>query len=104
MRAEEILRKRRDRTIAIILGLKEREVDPLLLSEPGGSRASTMLRKVILDQINDFYDMALDVASSGEASTFEFNPEVWAPRIEGRLADIQRTLVTLGESNGNGSP
>jgi hypothetical protein len=64
VRAEDILKKRRDRTIAIILGLKEREVDPLLLEEPGGSRASAMLRKVILDQINDFYDMALDRATA----------------------------------------
>jgi hypothetical protein len=103
VRAEDILRKRRDRAIAIILGLKEREVDPLLLQEPGGSRASAMMRKVVLDQINDFYDMALDVASSGEAATFEFNPDVWGPRIEGRLADIQRTLVSLGQ-NGNGAP
>lgn len=103
MKAEDILKKRKDRTIAIILGLKEREVDPLLLEMPGGSRASTMMRKVILDQINDFYDMALDVASSGEADTFEFNPDVWAPRIEGRLSDIQATLVTLGQSNGNGA-
>lgn len=99
MRAEEILKKRRDRTIAIILGLKEREVDPLLLQGPGGGRASGMLRKVILDQINDFYDMALDVTSSSDASTFEFNPEVWGPRIEGRLDDIHRAVVSLG-SNG----
>lgn len=103
MKADDILRKRRDRTIAIILGLKEREVDPLLLQEPGGQRASNMLRKVILDQINDFYDMSLDVASSGEADAFEFNPEVWGPRIEGRLNDIHRVVVSLGH-NGNGTP
>lgn len=95
MRAEEILRKRRDRTIAIILGLKEREVDPLLRQEPGGDRASGMLRKVILDQINDFYDMALDVASSGEATSFEFNPAVWLPRIDGRLDALQNAVVSL---------
>jgi hypothetical protein len=99
MRADEILKKRRDRTIAIILGLKEREVDPLLLQEPGGSRASGMLRKVILDQINDFYDIALDVASSGEADTFEFNPDVWGSRIEGRLNDLHRAVASLA-SNG----
>lgn len=88
MRADEILKKRRDRTIAIILTLKEREIDPLLTQIGGGERASRLLRKVILDTINDFYDMALDVASSGEANTFEFNPEIWGHRIEGRLDDI----------------
>lgn len=103
MRAEDILRKRRDRTIAIILGVKERELDPLLMQEPGGSRASAMMRKVVLDQINDFYDLALDVTSSGEASTFEFNPDIWVPRIEGRLDDIHRAVVSLGSSNGNGT-
>jgi hypothetical protein len=96
MRAEDILKKRRDRTIAIILSVKEREVDPLLSQMPGGTRASHLLRKGILDTINDFYDMALDVASSGEARNFEFNPEVWGPRIEGRLDDIHRAVVSLG--------
>jgi hypothetical protein len=100
VRAEDILKKRRDRTIAIILGLKEREVDPLLLEEPGGSRASAMLRKVILDQINDFYDMALDVASSGEAATFEFNPDLWGLRLEGRLDELHRAVESLTASNG----
>ena len=57
--------------------VKEREVDPLLVQEPGGAQASRLLRKVVLDQVNDFYDMALDVALSGEADKFEFNPQVW---------------------------
>lgn len=100
MRAEEILKKRRDRTIAIILGIKEREVDPLLANRPGGDRASHALRKVILDQVNDFYDMALDVASSSGAEQFEFNPEVWSRRIEGQLRSVTLAVERLS-ANGH---
>ena len=102
MRAHDILKKRRDRSIAIILGLKEREIDPLLRSQPGGDRASSLLRKVILDQINDFHDIALDVASSSGAEDYEFNPEVWSRRIEGRLQDLSRAIGDLA-AHGNGS-
>lgn len=100
MRADDILKKRRDRSIAIILGIKEREVDPLLSPQPGGPQASTLLRKVVLDQINDFCELALDVANSGEAPKFEFNPDVWMNRIDGRLAALQGAVNDL---NGNGS-
>lgn len=82
MRVYEILAKRRDRAIAIILKVKEREIDPLLLTQPGGAEASRLLRKVILDQLNDFHDMAADVASSGEADGFEFNPAVWERKLD----------------------
>jgi hypothetical protein len=101
VRAEDILRKRRDRTIAIVLSVKEREIDPLLTGVPGGARASTAMRKVILDQVNDFYDMALDVASSSGADTFEFNPDVWSKRIEGQLRDVTRAVQDLASQNGN---
>lgn len=100
MRAEDILRKRRDRAIAIVLGVKEREVDPFLEGQAGGQQASHALRKVILDQINDFYDMALDVASSSGAGLYEFNPEVWAKRIDGQLRDMSRAVQTLAKQNG----
>lgn len=81
MRATDILHKRRDRAIAIILKIKEREIDPLLAHTPGGIEASRQMRKVVLDQLNDFCDMALDVASSGEADRFEFNAAVWEHKI-----------------------
>jgi hypothetical protein len=100
MRAEDILKKRRDRTIAIILGIKEREVDQILVNHPEGHRASHALRKVILDQVNDFYDIALDVASSSGADDYEFNPEVWSKRIEGQLRDMTRAVQTLTSQNG----
>lgn len=96
MRADEILKRRRDRSIAIILSLKEREIDPLLEQLPSGKRASQALRKVVLDQINDLYQLALDIASSSEVDTFEFNPEVWIPRIEGHLEALRRDVAALG--------
>lgn len=92
MRADDILRKRRDRAIAIVLNVKEREVDPLLDQEGGGAYASRALRKVILDQFNDFCDLALDVTNSGEASQFEFNPEVWIRK----LNDIHTAVTRNG--------
>jgi hypothetical protein len=101
MRAEEILKKRRDRAIAIILSIKEKEVDPLLTQVGGGSQASRIMRKVILDQVNDFYDMALDVATSSDADKYEFNPDVWSRRIEGQLHDLGQAVHALG-ANGNG--
>ena len=94
MRADDILKRRRDRAIAIILSVKEREVDPHLKN----AQASRALRKVILDQLNDFYALAVDVAASADADTFEFNPEVWLPRIEGRLNEILHAVA-----NGNGT-
>lgn len=93
MRAKEILKKRKDRSIAIILNVKEKEVDPLLGLEGGGERASRLMRKVILDQFNDFYDMAIDVVESGEANKFEFNAEVWMAKIEGQFQSIQKELA-----------
>lgn len=93
MRADDILRKRRDRAIAIVLNVKEREVDPLLNLEGGGAFASRAMRKVILDQFNEFCDLALDVTASGEASQFEFNPDVWMRK----LTDIHNAVTRNGK-------
>lgn len=57
---ERLLARRRDRAIAIILSFKERECDPYLPDE-----ASRKLRKVILDQFNDFATLVNDVADTG---------------------------------------
>lgn len=94
MKATDILEKRKNRCIAIILNVKEREVDPLLNMEPGGPLASRLLRKAILDQINDFFEMAVDVVGSSEVQTFEFNPEVWERKIDGKLDEIHRALTS----------
>lgn len=56
---EDLLAKRRDRAIAIILGVKERECDRFLSAE-----ASAKLRKVVLDQMNESFDLVHDVLRS----------------------------------------
>lgn len=51
--------KRRDKSIAIILSVKDKECDPYLTEE-----ASKDLRKAVLDQINDLCDLACDLLDS----------------------------------------
>jgi len=82
MLVDQLIRKRKDRAIAIVLGIKEREVDPILKSQPGGDKASRMMRKVILDQLNELADLACDVAMSGEGASFWFNDEIWEKRFQ----------------------
>lgn len=100
MRAEEILKRRCDRAIAIILHFKEDRIDPLLSADEESVAASHAFRKVVLDQLNDFRDIALDIAMGSDAETTEYNPEIWEQRIERRLADIHRAVQA---SLGNGS-
>lgn len=92
MRADELIRKRRDRSIAIIMNIKEREVDKILKAAPGGIEASRRLRKVILDQMNEFCDLATDVALSGEAGEFWFNDELWNQRL-GEIRGVVRQAL-----------
>lgn len=60
----ELLERRRNRAIAIVLGVKERECDMSL-----SAAASQKMRKVILDQMNDFCDLACDVLESLSADS-----------------------------------
>lgn len=55
----DVIARRRDRAIAALLGLKEREVDQYLPPE-----VKVRLRKAILDQLNDFHTMVVDVMRS----------------------------------------
>lgn len=57
--AHELLGRRRDRAIAIILRMKETECDPHL-----NSAAKAKMRKVILDQLNAYHDVAVDIINS----------------------------------------
>lgn len=63
-----LLAKRRDRSIAIMLGFKERSCDQYL---PLDIRVE--LRKVILDQINDFYELMLDLMNSVDDGSVTLN-------------------------------
>jgi hypothetical protein len=55
----DILARRRDRAIAVLLGVKEKEVDQYLPAE-----VRLRLRKAILDQLNEFHSMVIDVMRS----------------------------------------
>jgi hypothetical protein len=85
----QLLRKRRDRAIAIVLGVKERECDAYLPPE-----VSAKLRKVILDQMNDLYDVCLDLLGSSDDGSVVLN-ELYQQKID-ELYD--RLVVSNGGS------
>lgn len=60
---KDLLERRRNRAIAIVLGVKERECDVEL-----NAAQSQKLRKVVLDQFNDFCDLAVDILESATAN------------------------------------
>lgn len=55
----DVIARRRDRAIAVLLGVKEKEVDQYLPAE-----VKVRLRKAILDQLNEFHSLVLDVMRS----------------------------------------
>lgn len=79
-----ILAKRRDRSIAIVLGVKERECDKDLTPE-----ARTKLRKVVLDQFNEYHDFCADVLRSLEGHSDSVLNEVWLDKI-----DTMHSMIT----------
>ena len=72
----DLLAKRRDRAISIVLGVKEREADQYL---PDHVKAK--LRKVVLDQMNDLTDMLLDIARSLDNGDVVLN-EIYLEKID----------------------
>lgn len=72
----KLLTKRKNRAIAIILSTKEELCDEFL---PESS--SLALRKVVLDQLNEFYDMCLDVVGQDTGDELSVN-EIWLERLE----------------------
>jgi hypothetical protein len=85
----EMLAKRRDRAIAVVLGIKERECDQYLPKE-----ARNKLRKAVLDQFNEFYDVAIEMARSLDQGDVVLN-EIFLDKIN----DIHMAVVL-----GNGRP
>lgn len=72
----DILAKRRDRAIAIVLGVKERECDRHLPAE-----ASHKLRKVVLDQFNELHDLAIDLIKSLDTNGIVLN-EIYLQKLD----------------------
>jgi hypothetical protein len=65
-----VLNKRKDRALALILGVKEREVDQYLPVE-----AQRRLRKVVLDALNDYHEMVVDVMGSLDSGEVVLNQD-----------------------------
>lgn len=73
----DLLARRRDRAIAIMLRVKEQECDKYLPME-----SSLRLRKVVLDQMNAFYDMCADIVNSLDNPGQQTLNEHWLRRID----------------------
>lgn len=93
----EIIARRRDRAIAALLGLKEREVDEYLPKD-----VQQKLRKAILDQLNDFHAMVVDVMRSLDNGEVVLN-EVYMEKLDGLHRDVTeiRDRLTAAGSNGH---
>ena len=84
----DMLARRRDRAISIVLSTKEKECDQYLPKE-----ARTRLRKVVLDQMNDLVDFAIDVCNSLDTGEVALN-EIYLQK----LNDIHDAV--MGSQNG----
>lgn len=79
----KVLAKRRDRMIATILSFKEDECDQFLPDD-----VSYELRKLVLDQVNDYFDLCCDLLRSGQGDGVIVN-DFYAQRLD----DIHAILV-----------
>jgi hypothetical protein len=77
----ELLERKKNRALAIILSTKERECDYLL-----DEQSSYKLRKVILDQVNEFYEYTADIIEALTSGTEIAVNEYWLER----MADKER--------------
>jgi len=82
-----MLARRRDRAISIVLGLKEKECDQFLTKE-----SSMKLRKVILDQMNELADFAIDVCNSLDTGEIVLNEKYLH-----KLDELYETVVVHGK-------
>lgn len=71
-----ILERRKNKTIAVILGTKESVADEYL---PEWAQAA--LRKAVLDAVNDFHSLCLDIYSSLDTGEVTLN-EHWLQILE----------------------
>lgn len=85
----DMLARRRDRAISIVLSVKERECDGSL-----PPHAASKLRKVVLDQFNELADFAADVCRSLDTGEVVLN--------EGYLQKLDE-LYEAVVGNGHGS-
>ncbi len=82
----EIVARKKDRALAIILGVKERECDKFL-----PPHVQQRLRKVVLDQVNEFHDLVIDIIRGLDGENAVYNEEYFA-RLERKLDEIYRKV------------
>lgn len=87
----DLINRRRDKAIAAILGVKEREADPHL---PEGARRA--LRKVVLDQLNDLTGLVADLVAA--LTTAQDDTVVLNELYLTKIAEIHEAVT----ANGNG--
>lgn len=78
----QLMNRRRDRAIAIILGLKEKDIDEYLPKD-----IQVKFRKLILDQVNDLTSFALDLIRSLDDPNIVPN-EVYWDRLEEKIDKV----------------
>lgn len=86
----DLVARRRDRAIAVLLGIKEREVDQYLPPD-----VKARLRKAILDQLNDYTTLVLDVLRSLTNDNTVVLNELYMQKLD----EIHHSVMA---SNGNG--
>lgn len=80
----DLVDRRRDRAIAAILGLKEREVDQHLPPE-----VSRRLRKAVLDELNDFALLIKDLLEPLSMESGVLLNEHWLEKLD----EVHRAVV-----------
>lgn len=81
--AASILKTRMNKAIAIVLGVKEREIDSYLPQD-----VRDKLRKVVLDQFNEYHELCLDVMRSLDTGDVVLNQEYLD-----MIAELHSTVV-----------
>lgn len=75
----DVLARRRDRVIAILLSFKERECDQYLPRD-----VQVRFRKIVLDQLNEFADLSADMMRSLDNGEQTLN-ELYFDRLEQKV-------------------
>lgn len=92
----DVLARRRDRSIAIVLGVKERECDEYLPRD-----ASNKLRKVVLDQLNEYHDFVMDVCKSLDDDSHVLLNELYMDKIDAMYETMVHRRIMIAETNGS---
>jgi hypothetical protein len=80
---EELIEKQMKRTLAAILGMKDREIDPYLPAD-----VSARFRSLVLEKMNDFQDVVVDIIEALDDDSVSLN-EHWLAKI----GEIHRATV-----------